>query len=268
MKIGVFDSGLGGLVIAHSLIEAMPEYDYIYLGDTLHLPYGEKKTSEIYEYTKTAIDFLFAQDAALIIIACNTATAAALRKIQQEYLPKTYPGKNVLGIIRPTIEAACQNITGPIGLIATRSTINSKSYEEEIKKVAPTAEIIALSTPLLVPFLEAGNYEKACQTLPDYLAPFIAAKAGSLILGCTHYPLLKTVARNLLPSEVSVISQDEIIAESFKDYLIRHPEYASKLSKNGSRSFFVTGNGQNSKETAARFFSSPIEFEKIILPIL
>jgi len=264
MKIGIFDSGLGGLVIANTLMQAMPEYDYVYLGDTIRLPYGDKPTSLIYEYTQKACEFLFNQDCVLIIIACNTATAAALRKIQQNFIPAHYQGRNVLGIIRPTVEIACQSEFPKIGVIATASTVKSQSYEQEIYKLNPAAQVISVAATGLVPAIEANNFNAAKELLPQYLAPLIEAKISSLILGCTHYPLLKSEIRAIM-GNIPVLSQDELIADSLKSYLERHPEYALKISKNSNKEFFVTQKNPNSIEVAKTFYNGEIDFSCIDL---
>lgn len=237
MRIGVFDSGLGGLAIAESIVARLPQYDYVYLGDTKRVPYGGRSQETIHEYTSQALTYLFEQDCALVVIACNTASAESLRKSQQEYLPKHYPNRRILGVIVPTAEAVTDaERGGKIGLLATRSTVDSGAFEREIHRHDPSAQIVAQAAPLLVPIIENGGLKYLPAILEDYLAPM--GKVDAIILGCTHYCLIKEEVRRL--SGVRVISQDEIVPEKLADYLERHPEIESRLGRNGRRDYFVT----------------------------
>lgn len=240
MKIGLFDSGLGGLIVTHSLIQNLPKYDYVYLGDTARVPYGNRSQEVIYEFTQNAVEYLFKQDCQLVLIACNTASAEALRKIQQEYLPAHYPDRKVLGVLIPTAEEVVeQTKNNKVGVIATAGTVGSKTYVTEIKKLNPDIEVIQQATPLLVPLVENNAMKYAEPILGDYLAPLLEADIDTLILGCTHYPLLKELIRSKVGS-VNVVSQDEIMPKKLRDYLDRHPEVDKKLSKNSSRTFLTT----------------------------
>lgn len=238
MKIGVFDSGLGGLVITKAFIEAMPEYDYVYYGDTKHLPYGEKTSGRILNYTLEAVKFLIAQDCAIIIIACNTATSIALRYIQQRFLPVYAPNVKVLGVVIPTVEESLEEKTKLVGVAATNATVRSHIYQTELHKINPNIEVLELATPDLVPAIENNNFALAEELVKIYAARF--EKADSLILGCTHYPLLKEYFRRYLPKTVKVISQDELMGAKLKDYLRRHQEIDSLLSRNCSYRFGVS----------------------------
>jgi|SRR3989344_1947266 len=261
MKIGIFDSGLGGLIIARAIIKRLPIYDYIYLGDTKNLPYGEKRPGEIYQHTKNAVDFLFKQNCQLIVIACNTASAWALRKIQQKYLAKNYPNRRVLGVVIPTLEVADDNHRRKkIGVIGTTATVKSHIYKKELLKLDKGAKIIEIATPDLVPLIEQNSLQKAQKTLQLYLRPLQKQGIEALILGCTHYPILKKACRQILGKKAAVISQDEIIPKKLGNYLKRHKEIAGKLSKNSKREFWVTSSSKNFDAVAKRLFGKKIKF--------
>ena len=264
MRIGVFDSGLGGLLIAQAIIRRLPQYDYLYLGDTKRVPYGNRSQRTIHEFVGQALDHLFQRDCQIIILACNTASAEALRKSQQEYLPRNYPDRRVLGVVIPMAEAAIEALgaedqalaaagtrtVGPagslsadiastrVGVIATASTVESGAYARELNRLHPGVIVVQNPTPLLVPLVENDGFKYVGPVLDDYLAPLIQRQVQSLILGCTHYAALKTQIRDRI--KVPVISPDEVVPEKLADYLNRHPEIESKLSKKGSRTYEVT----------------------------
>jgi len=267
--IGVFDSGVGGLTVLKSLLKHLPDYDYIYLGDNARMPYGNKTKEEVYEYTRQAVDFLFKKNCNLIIIACNTASALALRKIQQEYLPQKYPNKKVLGVIRPMAEAVAVNqVLKRIGLIGTRATVKSKSYLREIKKLNDGLEIFCQSAPLLVPLIESGwNDEKEIMaTLEKYLQPLKKIKIDSLVLGCTHYPFLEKQICQIMGKGCKIYNSGEIVAQSLKDYLKRHKELGIKLSVKPKLEFYTTGGIGAFKVVGDRFLGRKIEhISRIIL---
>ena len=252
MKIGVFDSGLGGLVITKSLIERLPEYDYFYLGDTKHLPSGEKTSGRILKYTLDSLKYLISQNCKLIIIACNTATSIALRYIQQKFIPEYAPHVKVLGVVIPTVEKAAEDEVSKVGVIATSATIKSHIYQTELKKLSPHIKVQELATPQLVPLIENNNYEYMDNLIEDYLSAF--SEIDSLILGCTHYPLIKNYCRHILPQKTKVISQDEFIGEKLQDYLKKHPEIEEKLGKDSSRNFCVTQKSPQSYKVADYLF--------------
>lgn len=240
-KIGIFDSGLGGLYVARAVRQAMPEYDYAYLGDTLNVPYGGRSMEAIYQLSKSAIQYLFdVQGCDLAIIACNTASVTALRKLQKEFLLGAYADKRILGVIVPTLESATELGATQIGLIATEYTVRSKIYDEEIAKITPRASIFGQPTPLLVPLIENQGEKYMDMVLQDYLEPLIEQGLDSLILGCTHYIAIKDRVRDITRHRVRVLSQDEIIPPKLKDYLIRHPEMEERLSKGGTFDVFAT----------------------------
>jgi glutamate racemase len=240
MKIGIFDSGLGGLFILRKLKQDLPKYDYVFLGDTKNLPYGNKSQTEIYKLGVKAVEDLFKQDCALVIVACNTVSAQALRKIQRVWLPKSkYKDRKVLGVIRPTAEAASE-LSGKVGLIGTLRTIKSSSYSRELKNINPRVQLISVATPLLVPMIEAGNLDKVDEILKHYLKPLQKQKINALILGCTHYCVLNSKAEKILGPRVKVISQDKLLPRKLKSYLTKHSEIERKLSKNGKLTLLVT----------------------------
>ncbi len=240
-KIGIFDSGLGGLYVARAIKNAMPQYDYAYLGDTLNVPYGGRSTEAIYKLSEAAIRYLFEQqNCELVVIACNTASVTALRKLQKEFLVNEYPEKRILGVIVPTLESATELGATQIGLIATEYTIRSKIYDEEIVKITPRARIFGQPTPLLVPLIENQGEKYMDMVLTDYLEPLLERGLDSLILGCTHYIAIKDRVREITRHRVRILSQDEIIPPKLKDYLARHPEMDKKLSQNGTFNIFAT----------------------------
>lgn len=240
-KIGIFDSGLGGLYVGRAIRQMLPEYDYTYLGDTLNVPYGGRSQEAIYKLSKAAIRFLFeTQQCDLAIIACNTASVTALRQLQQEFLVNEHPDKRILGVIVPTLESATELGATQIGLIATEYTVRSKIYDEEIAKITPQAIIYSKPTPLLVPLIENSGEKYLDMVLGDYLEPLIAKGLDSLILGCTHYIEIKNNVRELTRHRVRVLSQDEIIPPKLKDYLVRHPEMEERLSKGATFDIFAT----------------------------
>ncbi|MEZ5919043.1 MAG: glutamate racemase [Alphaproteobacteria bacterium] len=210
MKLGIFDSGLGGLMIAEAINRHLSALDTVYLGDTLHLPYGNRSEDTIYECTRAAMEFLLgAQDCRLVIVACNTASAAALRRLQQEWLPVHYPERRILGVVVPTLEAALERGARHIGLIGTNYIVHSEIYPQELRKINPAIRFEQQATPLLVPLIEHDGAPWLDSVLAHYLAPLLAQQVETLILGCTHYVCLKETIRT--QTGLDVISQDEII---------------------------------------------------------
>lgn len=237
MKIGIFDSGLGGLAIARAVLDRLPEYDVIYLGDSRRAPYGNRSQETIHQFTTEALDFLFERDCQLIVLACNTASAEALRRSQQEYLPARYPDRRVLGVVIPAAEvAAASSPGGSYGILATASTVESGSFPREIQKLDAKARVVQMAAPLLVPLVENDGLKYVGPILDDYLAS--VRNVDSLILGCTHYCLIKDMVRDR--TTANVISQDEVVPEKLADYLDRHPEIETKLARNAKREFYVT----------------------------
>ncbi len=242
MHIGVFDSSLGGLSILKEFYRLLPEYNYVYLADNARVPYGGRSPELIYQFTIRALEFLFKQDCELVVLACNTASAVALRKIQQEYLPKHYPDRRVLGVIRPVVEEVVEQGAKRIGVIGTRATVNSRSFIKEIHKLSPYSHISQQACPLLVPIIEEGEleWEGLDLALDKYLLPLKAEKIDTLILGCTHYALLETKISKLLGPDVRVLSEGGIVATKLKKYLENHSELEAKLEKKEKRTYYVT----------------------------
>ena len=275
-KIGVFDSGYGGLTILDAIRKVLPEYDYIYLGDNARAPYGTHSFDVIYRYTLQAVQYLFDQDCALVILACNTASAKALRTIQQKDLPRINEqmvnGKmvNVLGVIRPTVEAVpAITKNGHVGILATPATVSSESYVLELKKIAPDLVVTQQACPMWVPLIEAGEHNSAGAKyfVGEYLRQILAAdpQIDTLVLGCTHYPLLKAKIDEWLEYRVTTIAQGELEANSLKDYLNRHPEYREQLSQNGTCRYLTTENADRFAQSALTFIGESICAEHINL---
>ena len=251
MKIGVFDSGLGGLVIAKALMLALPQYDYVYYGDTAHVPYGEKTPGRILAYTLDAMHFLIRQDCSLIIIACNTATAITLRYLQKRFCPKFAPNVKILGVIIPTVEEALKNREKQIGVIGTPTTIHSDIYGVELRKISPSVQVVSLATPRLVPAIEANDFNVAEKSIAEYAKTF--ENIPALILGCTHYPLVKDLFQKYLP-HTRLISQDDLMGQKLTDYLVRHNEIETKLSRKRTRQFFVSQLSPTYTQVAQKLF--------------
>ncbi len=243
MKIGFFDSGLGGLVILRSVTRALPAYDYLYYGDTVHLPYGDKSEAEIYAFSQAAMEYLFNHDCALVIIACNTASAETLRRLQDEWLPTQYPDRRILGVIIPTIEVLSATGSHQALLIATKRTVESKKYERELcLRGDTTCTLTAIATPALVPMIEAGEIAVAVESAWQTITPHLQI-VDTIILGCTHYAELKTALRERLVAgkwDVRILSQDEIIPQKLQEYLEAHPEMTKKLTIAGTRTIHLT----------------------------
>ncbi len=252
MKIGVFDSGLGGLVITRAFRETLPEYDYVYYGDTARLPYGEKTSGQILSYTIEAIKYLIEQNCGLIIIACNTATSITLRYLQQRFIPTFAPDIKVLGVVIPTVEEAAIGKTSRVGVLATNATVRSHIYQAELQKINPALEVFEVAAPELVPDIESDNFAAAEAAAGEYIHAF--DNIDSLILGCTHYPLLKTTFRRLVSERVRVISQDELMGAKLHDYLRRHIEIDITLSRGGSLRVLVSRLNDRYRQVAGRLF--------------
>jgi len=270
--IGVFDSGFGGLTVLKEFIDKnspLSQYDYIYLGDNARAPYGDKSPEVIYKYTQEAVDFLFSQGCRLIIIACNTASANALRKIQQEFLPNKYPAKRVLGVVIPAVEAVMEELeksanlkkeNNKIGVIGTRHTIGSKAYEKEFKKRDYKLIIYSLACPLLVPLIEEGLIKKvaARMILKSYLRKLKEKKIKILILGCTHYSVLFEPIKKIMGKNVKVINSPQAVARKLIDYLARKPEIAKKISRRKKRKYYTTDNVDQFKHIGEKFLKEKI----------
>jgi glutamate racemase len=255
MKIGIFDSGMGGLIIAKAIRKAIPEYDYVYLGDTKRVPYGNRSHQAVFEFTEQAVDYLFRKEnCAIVIIACNTASARALRRIQKEYLPKNFPDRRILGVLIPAAEEAIK--FKRIGVLATKGTVDSGTFPREIKKLSRNANIFQNSAPILVPLVEEGEVKNALPFIKKYLQLFLNKKLDALVLGCTHYPIFKGQIKKLLPKNIKIISQDEIIPKKLKDYLVRHKKLEKKLSQKHTAKILVTDLTESIKKLSSKWFGS------------
>lgn len=239
-KIGFFDSGLGGLYIARAVRQALPAYDYVYLGDTLHVPYGRRSDDAIFHLCTGAMDYLFAQECDLVVMACNTASAACLRRLQQTWLPSRGADKRVLGVIVPTLETAIAQGATRIGLLATQRTVHARIYEAELTKINPAVKLYAQAAPLLVPLIEDNGDKYMDAVLGDYLRPLTDEGIESLILGCTHYVAVKDRIRAIVGDSVALISQDDIIPPKLTDYLARHTDMEARLSQGGTFDIHAT----------------------------
>jgi len=274
MKIGVFDSGYGGLTILNKISQHLPEYDYLYLGDNARTPYGTRSFEVIYAYTLEAVRYLQSQGCRLIIIACNTASAKALRTIQQHDID---PAKvRVLGVIRPTVEAV-PSITrnGHIGILATQGTVSSNSYVLELKKIfnllPSTFYLSQEACPLWVPLIESGEhrYAGADYFVEKYIRAILEKdpQIDTLILGCTHYPLLldkiEAVLRSLHREDIRLVAQGDIVASALQDYLKRHPEIDQDLSRGGSIEFLTTESPDKFEDSASIFLNAPVSAKKV-----
>lgn len=264
--IGVFDSGLGGLTVLKAFLEKLPHYNYLYLGDNARLPYGEKSPETIYNYTREAVEWLFAAGCNLIIIACNTASAQALRRLQQEYLPQHYPNRRILGVIRPLVEAVAKNKKiKTVGIIGTKATVNSEAYKIELQKINPELKVEQQATSLLVPLIEEGWAKKpeTRMILKKYLRPLKNKKIDALILGCTHYPFLYKTIRRIAGRHILVPSPGAIIAASLKDYLAHHPELGLKptaiSTKKATVKYYTTDNPRLFKMLGEKFLDKKID---------
>lgn len=268
--IGVFDSGYGGLTVLKEIEKLLPQYDYIYLGDNARAPYGPRSFETVYHYTWQCVQWFFKQNCQLVILACNTASAKALRTIQQNNLPAAAPDKRVLGVIRPTTERIGGfTKTGSVGVLGTSGTVQSKSYLIEIEKFFPDINVYQQACPMLVPLIENHEYnnEGADFFIKRYLNELQtkSEKVDTILLACTHYPLLKDKFEQFLPTEINVISQGNIVAESLADYLIRHPEIEEKCSKTGSVLFFTTDSPEDFDKQAAVFYGRSVSSNHIDL---
>jgi len=259
--IGVFDSGLGGLSVLKYFLQKLSKYNYLYLGDTARLPYGSKSPEMIYEYTHQAVDFLFQKGCNLIIIACNTASAQALRKLQQEYLPKNYPNRRILGVIRPLVEAASDKRFKKVGVLGTKATVSSGAYKNELQKINPDVEVYQQSAPLLVPLIEEGWLKKpeTKMILKKYLRPLKTKQIDTLILACTHYPFLYKQVIKIMGKNIKIPHPGEIVADSLKNYINNHPELKLKEASFPSLNYYVTDSLDNFRTQAEKFLEKPVK---------
>lgn len=270
MKIGIFDSGYGGLTILEKIRARLPQYDYIYFGDNARTPYGSRSFEVVYQYTLECVKRLFDEDCQLVILACNTASAKALRTIQQNDLPFLAPNRRVLGVIRPTVEAIGEiTKTRCVGLVATEGTIQSNSYPLEVAKLFPDIDVVSQPCPMWVPLIESNEHNTpgADYFVHKYIDALFSKNNNidTLILGCTHYPLLFSQIQKVVPEDVNILTQGDIVAASLEDYLHRHPEIDSFCSREGTIRFLTTESVEKFASSASIFLNQPILAEHIVL---
>lgn len=262
--IGVFDSGYGGLTILKELKNQLPAYDYIYLGDNARAPYGTRSFETVYAYTLEAVKWFFDQGCELVILACNTASAKALRNIQQLDLPHLAPHKRVLGVIRPSSEVLGKySHSKQVGILGTTGTVQSESYLLEMAKFYPDVKVFQQACPMWVPLIENGEYDQAGADyfVKSYIDQLFSQSKDidTILLACTHYPLLAAKIAAYLPMGVKIVSQGNIVATSLAQYLDNHPEIAQKCSQNGQVQFYTTDNAKSFEKQASAFFGQKIE---------
>ncbi len=257
--MGIFDSGFGGLPILRALRQKLPAYDYCYFGDNAHTPYGSRSQEEIFALTLQGVEFLFQQGCPLVILGCNTASAAALRRIQQEVLPAHYPDRRVLGVLVPTIEQFTERSVQHVGVVATHATVQSHAYRTEIQKRHPFMRVSEGACPELATMVEDGASAEVIEPyIKDCLESF-SELPEVLVLGCTHYELVENLFRKNWPT-VLILTQSSLVASSLSDYLKRRPEIEQRLSQNGSIRFLTTGDPVGVSQKGSVFFGSPIAF--------
>jgi glutamate racemase len=262
-KIGVFDSGFGGLTILKEIVRVLPQYDYVYLGDSARAPYGDRSQNEIYEFTRQGVNFLFNKGAAIVILACNSASSEALRKIQHEMLKGKFKDKKVLGVIVPAVEAATEKSIRSIAVIGTEATVASGAFKREILKIDPSIEVYEIATPLLAPLVEEGMQESYGTEIlvAEYMKEVMSHDVDALILGCTHYRILeKAIMKHA--KGVHIVSEGETVALKLKEYLRRHKEIECRLAQDSGREFFTTDKGEKFSRFGSLFFGQKIISKK------
>jgi glutamate racemase len=260
-SIGIFDSGYGGLEIMRAVVEEVPQYDYIYFGDNKRAPYGERSEDEILKFTLEAVENLFKQNCPLIIIACNTASSSALRRIQQVYLPKNYPDRRVLGVLIPAAEEAVYITKNKrVGVLATKATVQSQAFKRELLKLDQSLEVFQQAAPKLVPLVEQGRQETGefYIALQEYLKPLLKEDIDTLILGCTHYGLVEKKVREIVGSGVKVVVEGKVVAKKLKNYLKKHKNIENNLIKTRKRMFLTTGDRNVFEKFGGVFFGRKI----------
>jgi glutamate racemase len=282
--IGVFDSGFGGLTVLEALLRRLPRYDYLYLGDSARAPYGPRSFDAIFEFTREGVEHLFAAGCPLVILACNTASARALRTLQQRHLPAHRPDRRLLGVVRPSAEALAglapgavpgvtppSGVNGTVAVLGTTGTIASGSYRLELGKLAPRLRVVEQACPMWVPLVEAGELEGpgVDHFVHKYLDPLFAGPAGDwparLLLACTHYPLLRAAIERAVPGGADVLVQGEIVAERLADWLARHPEIERRLGRGGLRRFDTTDDPTWFAERGAAILGRAVDVGKVRL---
>jgi glutamate racemase len=266
--LGFFDSGFGGLSILREIKKRIPRYSTIYLGDNARTPYGSREPELIYRYTLEGVTELFRRGAVLVVLACNTSSSVALRRIQQEFLPAHHPDKRVLGIVIPTAEEVSRlSRSKVIGILATEATVASHGYIQEIHKVDDRVVVYQQGCPLLVPIVESGELENATSAARKYVENLLRndSRIDTILLGCTHYALIEDVIRSVVPGGIEIVSQGPIVAEKLADYLKRHPEIEKRLDSTGKDIFLTTEYSGRVQRLGAQFFGRPIAVGKVVL---
>lgn len=268
--IGFFDSGFGGLSVLKEVEKRLPEYSYIYIGDNARAPYGSLSQNVIYKFVEEGVSELFKRGAKLIVLACNTASSSALKRIQQKFLPRYYPNKKVLGVIIPTVEYVYSTTkTKHVGVIGTSATVESVAFPREIIKLDSEISVFQIAAPLLVPIIEGGGLK--WYGLEDMVRKYTkellskSDKIDSIIMACTHYALIENLFRKFIPKEIELITQGRIVAEKLEDYLLRHSEIEKKLSKNVKKVFFTTEDSARVRHFFKLFYDKEIDLKKIFL---
>jgi len=262
--IGIFDSGYGGLTVMKEIVKQLPQYDYVYLGDNARAPYGNRSFDTVYRYTLQCVEWFFDQGCPLVILACNTASAKALRTIQQNDLPKINPNNRVLGVIRPTTEIIGRfTKTRKIGVLATNGTVQSGSYLIEIEKFFPDITVYQEACPMWVPIIENNEHQQpgADYFIKKHVDHIVQRDTDidTLLLACTHYPLVRNKIARYAPANVAIVSQGEIVATSLQDYLQRHGDIENRLSKHGLRQFFTTDSTEDFDNHASIFYGEQVQ---------
>jgi len=264
--LGFFDSGFGGLSVVREVRKRLPKHSLVYLGDNARTPYGGLPPDTIYRYTMEGVVELFHRRADLVVLACNTSSSVALRRIQQQHLAVHHPNKRVLGIVIPTAEEVSRlSVTKVIGVLATDVTVTSYAYPQELHKIDPSVTVIQQACPRLVPMIEAGelgNIEEVVRSYSDQLLEQ-DPRIDTVLLGCTHYALIEDSIRKVVPPGIRIVSQGAIVAEKLADYLVRHPEFGKSIDLSGHATFLTTEYSDRMKDLATRFYGSPIVMEKL-----
>lgn len=267
-KIGFFDSGIGGLTVARVVQDQLPQYNYIYLGDTLHEPFGPKPAAEIRGYAQSALSFLFDQGCEIVIVSCTTAAAQALSFIQRQFLPTYAPNRIVLGVVEPAAEAAVMRTkNNRIGVLATQGTVDSRSFAEEIQKLRPEAAVFEQAAPELAALIESGLHhgQGMKMMLRHYLQALSASGIDTLILGCTHYELIADQITDSIGGQVALVHEAQTMADYLGDYLSRHPDVSRKLMTGSDRRFCYTSNAEAFAGLSREFYGSAINAEEVVL---
>ena len=265
--LGFFDSGFGGLSVVREIRKRLPKHSLVYLGDNARTPYGGLPPETIYQYTLEGVVELFKRGANVVVLACNTSSSVALRRIQQQYLPVHHPERRVLGIVIPTAEEVSRlSVTKVIGVLATEVTVTSYAYPQELYKIDPSVNVIQQSCPRLVPMIEAGDLANVEDVVVSYFDQLMAqdSRIDTVLLGCTHYALIEATIRKVIPARIRVVSQGAIVAEKLGDYLERHPELGDPLDLTGKAAFLTTEYSDRMKKLATLFYGSPIVMETLV----